>query len=112
LTRASLVTADSRVVQVDLLARFEPDGRDPGLPLGWDELDEPAIHAVVLTVLRLQAEAHDASALAERSLLAEPVAHALGLAPVASGFTSRVASVEVGPYEVSSAGDHVFRVVG
>lgn len=114
LSDALVVTADSRVVQVDLVVRFEPQPREPGHHLGWDERDEGAVHAVVLTLLRLTAELLDRdTVLAERARVGDPVTHGLELAPVTSGFSPRVTTVEVRDQAAGTggSGDHEFRVV-
>jgi hypothetical protein len=107
-----LVTGDSRVVLVDAVVRFDPvPPRDDRMTLGWDAGGETAIHAVVVTTLRLAAESVDRDvAVAERARLADPLNHALELAPVATGFASRVATLEVGDREPTGRGGYDVRV--
>jgi hypothetical protein len=114
LSDALVVTADSRVVRVDLVVRFEAQPRDDSSHLGWDERDEGAVHAVVLTLLRLTAESLDRdTVLGVRARLGDPVTHGLELAPVAGGFSPRVTTVEVSDQVpgTGGSGDHLFRVV-
>ena len=113
LTGEPVVTADSFVVLVDLVVRYdqviEPDG--PGLE--WEPGDEVAIDAVAVTTLRVEGEKLDrAEVLGERARLADPVGRALSYAPVGAGFRSSVVSLQVRAHEPDASRSREFRVVG
>ena len=96
----------------ELLRAFDPvPPRDDRMTLDWDAGGEAAIHAVVVTALRLAAETvgHD-DAVAERARFADPLAHALELAPVAVGFAPRVATLEVSDRRPAGRGGYDVRV--
>ena len=111
LTGEPVVTGDSFVVLVDLVVRFDHVPQDDGPGLGWDPSGEAAIHAVAVTVLRVEAEKSGRDELtAERTRLLDPVARALSFAPVAAGFRSTPVSLEVRAHEddhPASSGFHV-----
>ncbi|HET7350130.1 MAG TPA: hypothetical protein VFJ28_04280 [Marmoricola sp.] len=108
-----VVTGDSRVVLVDAVVRFDPvPPRDDRLTLGWDADGERVIHAVVVTTLRVAAESVDRDVVVEeRARLADPLSRALELAPVATGFTARVATLEVSDRAPAGRGEYEVRVV-
>jgi hypothetical protein len=108
-----VVTGDSRVVLVHAKVRFDPvSPRDDRTTLGWYAEGERAIHAVVVTTLRLAAESVDRDvAVAERARFADPLSHALELAPVAAGFSAQVVSLEVSDREPTGRGGYDVRVV-
>ncbi|GAB3029089.1 hypothetical protein GCM10011376_14980 [Nocardioides flavus (ex Wang et al. 2016)] len=113
LTGEPVVTADSFVVLVDLVVRYEQSHRPDGAAFGWDPAAETAINAVAVTALRVEAgRAGRDEAVAERTRLADPVLHALSLAPVPAGFTPTLVSFEVRPHEPIAPSRSEFRVVG
>ena len=110
-----VITGDSFVFLVDLVVRFAPRPADPTWPtLGWTRDDEPAIHAVVLTTIRVTAETLAAEeAPSSRDVLVKAVDLALSYAPVGVGFTASTRSVELRRAGDGDAGrgDHEFRIV-
>lgn len=111
-TAEPIVTADSFVVLVDLVVRWDHVPADDGPGLDWTPADEVAIGAVAVTTLRVEGEKVSRDeALTERARLAEPVARALSFAPVAAGFTSTLVSLEVRSHEDSARRTSEFRVV-
>ena len=117
LTACPLIAQDNVVVHVELTVRLavrQPTD-ESDLVLGYNPGDEPAIHAVCVTVLRLLAEdVPSDELLVERARVTEAVERGLGFAPVGSGVDARVRSVEVRPYDptpISETLAHEFRVV-
>ncbi len=108
-----IVTADSFIVLVDLVVRWDHEPADDGPGLDWEEADEVAIGAVAVTTLRVEGEkATRDEVVGERTRLADPVARALSFAPVAAGFRSTLVSLEVRPHEDGARRTSEFRVVG
>ncbi len=110
-----LVTQDELVVIADLVVRLAvrrpADGETP--VLGYRSADEPAMHAVCVTVLRLMAAGLSAEELlVGRAGVTEAVERALSFAPVGAGVDAHVLRVEVRPHDptLMTLG-HEFRVV-
>jgi hypothetical protein len=113
LTGAPIITADSFVVLVDLVVRWEHVPVEDGPGLDWKATDEVAIDAVAVATLRVEGERATRDELvAERARLADPVGRALSFAPVVAGFRSAVVSLEVHAHEDGARGTSEFRVVG
>ena len=111
-TAEPIVTADSFVVLVDLVVRWDHVPAEDGPGLDWKPTDEVAIAAVAVTTLRVEGEQATRDELVgERARLADPVARALSFAPVAAGFRSTLVSLEVRPHEDGARRTSEFRVV-
>ncbi|MDR7251464.1 hypothetical protein J2X46_000436 [Nocardioides sp. BE266] len=108
-----VVTADSFIVLVDLVVRWDHVPEEEGPGLDWTPTDEVAIEAVAIATLRVEGEKATRDELvAERTRLADPVTKALSFAPVAAGFRSTLVSLEVRPHEDGARRTSEFRVVG
>jgi hypothetical protein len=99
LTSCPVVAADQVVLLVDLSVHLSVRA---DWPFGYDPAEEPAIHAVVVMMLRMLAEeTASAELLVGRARVVESVEKALAFAPVASGLDRRVTTVEVRPHDPS-----------
>jgi hypothetical protein len=110
LTGSPVVSGDDWVLLVDLTVDLDVR---PDRELGYDVADEPAIHAVVVTTLRLLAEQLSAEELlVSRQRIVEAVEKALAFAPVGAGLDRRVSAVEVSRNDSGAPRmEHGFRVV-
>lgn len=112
LTGEPVITADSFVVLVDLVVRFDHVPQPDGPGLDWNPSDEVAINAVAVAALRVEGEkARRDEVTAERARLVEPVGRALSFAPVAAGFRPTPVSLEVRAHEDGAPRSSQFRVV-
>lgn len=115
LTGCPLVAEDDYLVLVDATVRLavRQPTEDRPLVRGYNPADEPALHAVCVTVLRLMAESLPAEELlAGRGRVAETIERGLRFAPVGTDLEARVVSVEVRSYDPPPATfSHEFRVV-
>jgi hypothetical protein len=98
LTGCPLIARDDMFVDVEVTVRLAvrrpKDERD--LPLGYVPADEPAMHAVCVTVLRLLAEeVPSEDLLVGRARVTEAVERGFSFAPFHSDVDARVLSVEV-----------------
>lgn len=111
-TAEPIVTADSFVVLVDLVVRWDHVPVDDGPGLDWKPTDEVAIGAVAVATLRVEGEQATRDELVgERARLADPVTRALSFAPVAAGFRSTLVSLEVRPHGDGARRASEFRIV-
>ena len=113
LTGAPVITADSYVVLVDLVVRYDEVARPDGHGLDWDPTDEVAVDAVAVATLRVAGESeYRDEVVAERARLGDPVAKALAFAPVTAGFRCTLVSLEVRAHEPDAPSASEFRIVG
>ena len=115
LTGCPLIAQDNYIVLVDITVRLavrQPTDEKP-LVNGYDPADEPAMHAVFVTVLRLMAEALPSEdLLVGRARVIDAVERGFSFAPVGTDLDARVLNVEVHPYDPTLGTlDHEFRVV-
>ena len=116
LTGCPLVAQDDQVVLVDATVRLavRQATDDDDLAPGYDPVEEMAMHAVCVVVLRLMADgvpSHEL--LVGRARVAEALEQGLAFAPVGAGVEARALSVEVHPYDPDLVSlQHEFRVVG
>ena len=111
LTACPVITSDRMVVLVDVSVRLKVA---PDWPFGYDEAEEPTIHAVVVMMLRFLGEETTADdLLVGRQHVVQTVEKAFALAPVASGIERRVTAVDVRRHDPAAPPmAHEFRVLG
>lgn len=96
LTESPVVASDDVVVLVDLTVRFTAAAGDDRPASEWDPHAEDAVHAVILTAVRLLGDDHRADdLLVGRALLDEAVRRHLSRAPVPIGFEVATTTAEV-----------------